>query len=273
MPAHIFLQLGRWADAEASDRAAFAASEAWVERRGLAPAMRSYHALAWRQYELLQLGRVSEAAALLGEIEPVVKATGDLTLLSDLASMRARQVVESAQWERLARERNFANVNELCAIGFSAARSGNPALAEMARAGLAGRATAPEEGALRPAIAIMERQVAGLIALAGGRGDEAVQILRAAARDELKLPPPFGLPIPIIPAPELLGEVLLELQRPAEALDAFAQALARNANRTRSVLGSARAAARLGDAETARRHYERGPDQLQQGRRRSAGAG
>jgi tetratricopeptide (TPR) repeat protein len=256
MPAHIFLQLGRWADAEASDRAAFAASEAWVEQRGLAPAMRSYHALAWRQYELLQLGRVSEAAALLGEIEPVVKATGDLTLLSDLASMRARQVVESAQWERLARERNFANVNELCAIGFSAARSGNPALAEMARAGLAGRATAPEEGALRPAIAIMERQVAALIALAGGRGDEAVQILRAATRDELALPPPFGLPIPIIPAPELLGEVLLELQQPAEALDAFAQALARNANRTRSVLGSARAAARLGDTETARRHYE-----------------
>ena len=59
-----------------------------------------------------------------------------------------------------------------------------------------------------------------------------------------------------MPAPELLGEVLLELQQPAEALDAFAQALARNANRTRSVLGSARAAARLGQADTARRHYE-----------------
>ena len=80
----------------------------------------------------------------------------------------------------------------------------------------------------------MERQVAGLIALAGGRGDEAVPILRAATRGSTsRLPPPFGLPIPIIPAPELLGEVLLELQRPAEALDAFAQALARNANPTR----------------------------------------
>ena len=52
--------------------------------------MRSYHALAWLQYELLQLGRVREAAAPLDEIEPVVKATGDLTLVSDLASMRAR---------------------------------------------------------------------------------------------------------------------------------------------------------------------------------------
>ena len=36
MPAHIFLQLGLWADAEASDRAAFAASEAWVKRKGFA---------------------------------------------------------------------------------------------------------------------------------------------------------------------------------------------------------------------------------------------
>lgn len=256
MPAHIFLQLGRWADAEASDRAAYAASQEWVAKRGLPLAMRNYHALAWRQYALLQLGRWREAAELLGELEPVVKATGDLRLLTDLASMRSRQVVESGDWPRLARERNFANVNELCAIGFAAARSGNLELAELARAGLAGRATAPEEGALRPAIAIMERQVAALIALAGGRAAEAIAILQAAAQAELALPAPFGLPIPLIPAPELLGDVLLEQQRPAEALNAYAQALARNANRTRAVLGSARAAARLGQADLARRHYE-----------------
>ena len=135
MPAHIFVQLGRWADAEASDRAAFAASEAWVTRKGLPPAMRSYHSLAWRQYELLQLGRFRDAALLIDEIGPVVEATGDLTLVSDLASMRARQIVETRRWEAMANERNFGNVNELCAIGFSAARSGNPALAELAAPG------------------------------------------------------------------------------------------------------------------------------------------
>ncbi len=257
MPAHIFLQLGMWTDAEASDRAAFAASEAWVKRRGFAPALRSYHSLAWRQYELLQLGRFRDAALLIDEIGPVVDATGDLTLVSDLASMRARQVVETRRWEAMANERNFGNVNELCAIGFSAARSGNPGLAELARSRLAARATAPDEGDLRPAIAIMERQVAAVMALAAGRGSEAVDILTAATRAELALPAPLGLPIPLIPAPELLGEVLLELDRPAEALPAFAQALARNANRTRSVLGSARAAARLAQTEIAREHYQR----------------
>ncbi len=57
MPAHIFVQLGMWNEAAAADRAAFAASDAWVKSKGLAPDMRSYHALAWLQYELLQLGR------------------------------------------------------------------------------------------------------------------------------------------------------------------------------------------------------------------------
>lgn len=255
MPAHVFLQLGLWADAEASDRAAFAASEAWVARKGLGPAMRSYHALAWRQYELLQLGRVAEARALLDVLTPVVDGTRDLTLLSDLASMRARQVLEAQDWARMANVRTFANVNEVAAIGISAARAANAPLAELARQHLASRIDAVEEGDLRPAIAIMERQVAGLVALAAGRRDEAVAILAVAADAEAKLPPPLGLPIPPIPAPELLGEVLIEVGRPAEALAAFEQALARNPNRTRSVLGTARALAALGRGGEAATHY------------------
>src|SRR5262249_3782991 len=50
MPAHIFMQVGAWKDAEASDRAAFAASDAWVKKKNLPGALRSYHALSWRAY-------------------------------------------------------------------------------------------------------------------------------------------------------------------------------------------------------------------------------
>ena len=180
--------------------------------------MRSYHALSWRQYELLQLGRFREAWETLAEIAPVVKSTGDLRLLSDHSTMRARYVVETRRWNVLGNERNFGNVNELCAIGFSAARTRNGTLAEMARQALAARASSPQEGDMRPAIAIMERQVSAIIELAAGHRDKAVDILNAAADDELKLPPPLGLPAPIKPSAELLGEVLLELARPAEAV-------------------------------------------------------
>ena len=164
-------------------------------------------------------------------------------------------VIETRRWDLMANERNFGNVNELCAIGFSAARRGNAPLAELARQALATRATSPQEGNLRPAIAIMEREVAAMIALAAGRQAEAVEILTAAARDELKLPAPLGLPAPIKPAPELLGEVLLEQGRPADAIDAFQQALGRHANRSLSVLGMARASAAIGQADRAREAY------------------
>lgn len=255
MPAHIFLQLGMWDEAARSDRAAFAASDAWVKARGLPPALRSYHALSWLQYELLQLGRFREAWATIGELEPVVKATGQLPLLSDLSSMRASYVVETRRWDLLANERNFGNVNELMAIGTSAARSRNAPLAELARQGLAARAQSAQEGDLRPVIAIMEREVAALIHLAAGRHEQAIATLRSAADAEQQLPPPLGLPKPVKPAPELLGEVLLELGRPQEAMEPFRQALRRNRNRTLSVLGLARAAKAQGDTDTARTQY------------------
>jgi tetratricopeptide (TPR) repeat protein len=269
MPAHIFLQLGLWGEAASSDRAAFDASADRARRKGLGPVFRNYHALAWLEYELLQLGRYSEAWQTVVEIKSVVNAdsaggdssaggvehSGHQPLLSDLSSMRARYVIEARRWDLMAAEQNFGNVDELFAIGLSAARTNHLQLAETARQALAARVQSEQEGDLRPAIAIMEREVAGLIALAGGRRDEATRTLQVAARSELDLPAPFGMPAPAKPAPELLGEVLLEIGRPREAAEWFEQALRRNANRTLSVLGRARAAAALGDADAARERY------------------
>jgi tetratricopeptide (TPR) repeat protein len=255
MPSHIFFQLGMWPEAEAADRSSFAASQAWVTRRNLGPAVRNYHALSWLEYALLQRGRYRDAWATLGELEPVVKSTGQVTLLSDLASMKARFVVETRRWELLARETSFTNVNDLFALGMSAARTAQLNTADRVRQTLAARATSEQEGDLRPAIAIMEREVAGLIELAAGRRDRALEILQAAAAAELKLPPPLGLPAPLKPAPELLGEVLVEAGRAREAIEPFHQALRRHPNRSLSVLGLARAHAALGQTEAARTQY------------------
>ena len=255
MPSHIFLQLGAWRDAEASDAAAFAASDAWVKRKNLPPAMRSYHALAWREYELLQLGRYADARATLDEIEPVVRASGQLPLLSDLSTMRARYVLETASWHLLARQTTFGNADELFAIGMSAARAGNGDGAQRARAALVERARDEREGDLRPAIAVMEREVAATIAFAAGRRDEALAILGAAAQDEAALPAPLGLPQPVKPAPELLGEMLIDAGRASEADAFFDAALRRNPKRSLSLAGRARAAAAAGDRLRARTFY------------------
>jgi tetratricopeptide (TPR) repeat protein len=125
----------------------------------------------------------------------------------------------------------------------------------LARQALATRAHAEREGDLRPAIAIMEREVSAVMDRAAGRNEQAIQTLRKAAEAELQLPAPLGLPEPLKPAPELLGEVLLEIDRAPDALEPFQQTLRRHPNRSLSVLGLARAALALGDIENARLHY------------------
>ena len=264
MPAHIFLQLGLWHDAASSDRAAYGASIEWTRRRGLRPGMRNFHALSWLEYELLQTGRYRDASRALDAMAPFASADAPSAqgshgahqpLSSDLSSMRARLVIETRRWSLLDRERNFGNVDELLAIGMSAANTGNTPTAKIAGRALSQRAQAEQDGDLRRAIAIMEREVAALIARANGRSSEAIAILAEAARAELALPAPLGLPFPAKPAPELLGEILLEAGRGREAQSSFEQELRRNPNRSLSVLGLARAAMASGNADVARQRY------------------
>jgi predicted Zn-dependent protease len=101
----------------------------------------------------------------------------------------------------------------------------------------------------------MQQEVAAIVARVEGRSDQAVEALRAAATAESRLPEPLGLPTPIKPAPELLGEVLVEIGRPVEAIPFFEAALRRHPNRSLSVLGLARATKAAGQAEASRRYY------------------
>ena len=71
MPSHVFLPLGMWNDAAASDEASFAASVAWVKRTGRTLAQQDFHSLSWLHYEYLQQGRFSDARRLM---EPVTRA-------------------------------------------------------------------------------------------------------------------------------------------------------------------------------------------------------
>ena len=62
-------------------------------------------------------------------------------------------------------------------------------------------------------------------------------------------------PAPVVPARELLGDLLLDLNRPADALKEYEATLVAEPNRFRSLYGAARAAERAGDAARARMNY------------------
>jgi tetratricopeptide (TPR) repeat protein len=102
---------------------------------------------------------------------------------------------------------------------------------------------------------VMTQQLEALLLFTVGRREEALVLARQAAVVEAGLPFEFGPPMPIKPVNEQVGEMLLDLRRPKEAIEAFELSLKRYPRRALSLLGLARAATAAKDAATAQRAY------------------
>ena len=76
MPSHVFLPLGMWDEAVASDESAFAASVAFAKRKRLSASQYDFHALSWLQYEYLQQGRFAKAREAMREVERAIGSGG-----------------------------------------------------------------------------------------------------------------------------------------------------------------------------------------------------
>ena len=101
----------------------------------------------------------------------------------------------------------------------------------------------------------MHKELAALIAQAQGQSDAAIALLREAVQIEESMRPPNGAADPIKPSHELLGEVLLQAGKPAEAAVAFEASLLRMPNRARSLMGAAKAHAGAGRKDLAAERF------------------
>ena len=146
------------------------------------------------------------------------------------------------------------------ARALGAARSGDPASAEkefeqLARLRDALKAAKDEYWARE--VEVSRLAASAWTALASGKKEEAVKLMRSAADMEDKNEKHIVTPGRIVPARELLGEMLLELKRPAEALKEFEASQTREPNRFHGFAGAAQAAAQSGDTSKAKLHYSR----------------
>ena len=103
----------------------------------------------------------------------------------------------------------------------------------------------------------MRLEVAALVRLAQDQGDAAIALMEEAVAIANSMGLPNGAAIPIKPAHELYGEILLALDRPQQAMTWFEASLRRTPNRPLSLRGLARAAAKSGDLSTARQSYQK----------------
>jgi tetratricopeptide (TPR) repeat protein len=100
----------------------------------------------------------------------------------------------------------------------------------------------PSAGNDKRVAAIMAQQLEAVLIFAEGRRDEALVLARQAAVVEEGLSFEFGPPLPVKPPHELVGDLLMDVRRPGEAVAAYEAALRRTPGRALSLLGLYRAA-------------------------------
>jgi len=272
MPTHIYIQHGMWEKvANQNMRAHRVASDLWKSGDTMGDMS---HSLDWGQYGFLQKGDYAKAAENVRRFEEMVKMSEKGRASTGFALAKARYVIETEEW-KVQEMPEGASDEEILANGMSAVRLKDLATAEKMEKRLAekastspkgesaGGAHAGHGGAPPPpsdedqSTKVMHQEMAALIALARGKKDEAVELLRKAVSLEETMRPPNGAADPVKPSHELLGEVLLETGNPSEAAKAFDASLLRMPNRARSLLGSARAHAAAGDRLTASERFQK----------------
>jgi len=271
MPAHIFLQLGMWREAAASNESGWATSVEWAKRQGLPINLRDYHSLHWLLYSYLQQGRYKKAEEVLALKQQDMEDAGDdkratqsgyerpVSLLYD--EMAGAFVVETQQWDAAATLWNAPGLKlhdrskalPIFIRGLAAAMAGRPeADKHLAALRALGQKQSSKPHARRAhrgtTEEIMELELNAATLSSKGNYAKAIALMKKATALEEALPPPSGPPETIKPAHELFGDVLLRAGRPKEAAQQFSNALARHPNRARSLIGAARAAAKSGDS-------------------------
>jgi tetratricopeptide (TPR) repeat protein len=261
MPSHIFTRRGFWKESIESNRASAAAAKNHFDQ---------LHAMDYLAYAYLQGAQDLAAKRVLDDAASIQKINVEHFVPGyALAAIPARYALERGRWADAVsltlQPSDFpwsrfpqAEAVLVFARALGAARSGDAAGAsrDMARLEALRDALAQAKQGYWAEQAEIQRQVvAAWVARAEGRNEEAVRLLRATAdREDLTEKHPVT-PGPIVPARELLGEMLLEQGDPRQALKEFEASHRVEPNRFKGLYGAARAAELSGDREKARTYY------------------
>ncbi len=273
MPSHIFTRRGLWQKSiDTNIVSARVANADVIAALGAdSGSVNALHATDYLMYGYLQLGQDVAAHKLLDQIKTIQKLDVEqFAAYYAFAAMPARYVLERNQWAEAANLtlqpanlawEKFPHAEALLvfARGLGAARSNDVAAArkELDRLQALHAILVKAKNAYWAGQAdIQIQEVSAWIALAEGKKDEALTMMHKAVDMEAATEKHPVTPGPLKPAHELLGELLLALNQPAQALTEFEASQKTEPNRFMGLYGTARAAELAGDKQKARTFYE-----------------
>jgi tetratricopeptide (TPR) repeat protein len=264
MPSHIFIRLGLWPESIESNLASAAAG------RKHASAKDEIHAIDYLAYAYLQTAQDAKAKELNDAVYAMSKVDAQIFQVAyALAAIPARYTLERRKWAEAAALKvpvegfpwnkfAYAEANIYFARSLGASRSGDTAAASTALERLTAMQKSLAEAKdvyWATQVEIQRGAAAAWLAYAQGKHDEALTLMRAAAELEDTTDKHPVTPGPVVPARELLAELLLEMKRPADALKEFEADLVVSPNRFNALYGAAKAAELAGDRQKASMFY------------------
>lgn len=270
MPTHIYVRLGDWSEViNWNQKSAEAALNHPVNG---ATSHHYLHAVDYLVYAYLQRGEDDKIEPLLEDMQAKGQYQASTVSVFHYAAIPARLAVERRDWEEAAALEPrtpeylpwdgfpWAEGLTWLARGLGAAHTGDMETASQAERKLSNlRDGAKEAGAddMATYIEVDRRILAGRLEHAQGNAEKAIEMIRSAAELEESVEKHPVTPGALLPPNEALGNLLMELDQPAKALDAYEASDAIWPERYNTLLGAARAAKAAGMEQAARRHYER----------------
>jgi tetratricopeptide (TPR) repeat protein len=269
MPSHIFIRLGLWQEAIASNlTSAVAAREYEIKSHMDGAWDQRLHAMDYLVYSYLQTGQESEARQVMEEASAItnVKPAGIVAEYA-LAAIPARVTIERQQWANAAALILRSNAGPATqAITWWARALGTARLGDVAGAQqdiaqiqvMKSRLDASSEPNAKywaGQTEIQRLEAVAMLAHAQAQDDEALRSMRAAAQMEDATEKSPVTPGPVLPARELLADLLMETKQPALAVAEFQTSLKSAPNRFHAIYGAAQAAESANQTAVAKEYY------------------
>jgi tetratricopeptide (TPR) repeat protein len=265
MPSHIFARLGLWQDDIDSNLASIAATRKTAAMH-MGGAGHQFHAMDFLVYAYLQSGHEADAQRVIDEVKAMPAKKDDMYGMDfdprtdALVTFSARYVLEMHHWSDAASlalvpgAETGDNSITYWARAIGAARAGNVAEARKNVAEIENiHSTLFKQRKTSFAAAVeQDRQEAvAWVAHAEGNNDEAIKTLRAIAeKEEAEGDEPLA-----IPAREMLADMMLDMNRPEQALTEYEADLKFNPNRFNGLYGAARASEMAGNSQKSNSYY------------------
>lgn len=273
MPSHIFTRLGLWDEGIKSNLESVASSKCYAENNGIKGHWdEELHGMDYLVYSYLQEGNNAKAKEqydylkTFKEVNPL-----NFKVAYSFAAIPTRYYLENKMWKELVSLKTSPEDIDWSKFPWQKAiihfahvlGAVNTGKLDSARAELK-NLTIIRDTLLQQKDAYKANQVhiqikasEAWILLKEGKNDEALKLMAEAATMEDNTQKHPVTPGEVIPARELLGDMLLQLNKPAEALEAYEANLRERPNRFNGVYGAAIASEKSGDRAKAATYYQK----------------